>query len=118
MCPHTTIYVSSYYHVSSYSNICVLKLLFVLILLYMSPHTTICESSYLAATLAVFAVILAFTRQRQLVFLFFFLIFFLIFVFLMSRDFWLMTSGGLWRASALGEKNARTHAQRLVLVPI
>jgi hypothetical protein len=63
MCPHTTIYVSSYYsyahrgqalfkplyiqhicvillHVSSYYYICVL------ILLYMCPHTTIYVSSY------------------------------------------------------------------------
>jgi hypothetical protein len=48
MCPHTTVYVSSYYYV------CVLILLYmcphtticVLILLYMCPHTTIYVSSY------------------------------------------------------------------------
>ena len=35
MCPHTTMYVSSFYYVSSYCYICVL------ILLYMCPHTAI-----------------------------------------------------------------------------
>jgi hypothetical protein len=45
MCPHTAIYVSSYY------DICVLVLLYddicVLILLYVCPHATIYVSSYL-----------------------------------------------------------------------
>ena len=40
MCPHTTIYASSFYYVSSYNYICVL------IQLYMCPHTTILVSSY------------------------------------------------------------------------
>ena len=41
MCPHTTIYVSSYY------DICVLVLtICVLILLLMCPHTTVYVSSY------------------------------------------------------------------------
>ena len=48
VCPHTTIYMSSYYYM------CVLILLYVsscyymcvLILLYICPHTTACVSSY------------------------------------------------------------------------
>ena len=57
MCPHTTIYVSSYYyicvrillygvfillHVSSYYHICVLTLLYICPQTTMCPHTTTC----------------------------------------------------------------------------
>ena len=57
MCPHTTIYVPSYIYMSSYlssyklltlqlqEHICVLMYIYVLILLYICPHTTICVSS-------------------------------------------------------------------------
>ena len=40
MCPHTTTYASSSFHVSSYYSTCVL------ILLCMCPHTTVLVSSY------------------------------------------------------------------------
>jgi serine/threonine protein kinase len=40
MCPHTTIYVSSYYCMCPHTIVCVL------ILLYMCPHTIVYVSSY------------------------------------------------------------------------
>ncbi len=46
MCPHTSVYVSSYYYVYSYYCLCVLILLSMCTTLsslhYMCPHTTVC----------------------------------------------------------------------------
>ncbi len=40
MCPHTAMYVSSYYYV------CVVILLYMSLLVYFCPHTNLCVSSY------------------------------------------------------------------------
>ncbi len=61
MCPHTTIYVSSYYYICVH------------ILLYMCPHTTIYVSSYCYICVPIYmcpdtTVVAAYKRPRILVY--------------------------------------------------